>query len=67
MQWVSDHGAETRSAYQVGDVVKLVSGGPNMSVVSTGAGRIVDCMWWQGAGYAEGRFPAKSLVLVPHV
>jgi uncharacterized protein YodC (DUF2158 family) len=50
--------------FQVGDVVKLKSGGPDMTVKSCHAGddyEIYDCQWFAGKKLEAGRFPADSL------
>ncbi|RQT87050.1 YodC family protein [Burkholderia cepacia] len=52
--------------FNVGDIVKLVSGGPDMAVKrysSVGAGSFY-CQWFAGKKLENGDFPAKSLVLV---
>src|SRR5579859_5811094 len=50
---------------QVGEVVRLKSGGPAMTVVATGARAepgVVDCAWFDGADdYAMASFPPRAL------
>jgi uncharacterized protein YodC (DUF2158 family) len=51
-------------APKVGDVVKLKSGGPAMTVeVVTKAteGHLVRCVWFDGAEAKRGTFPAAAL------
>ncbi len=53
-------------AFNVGDIVKLKSGGPDMAVhtVPDAGGRIFTCQWFAGKKLENGRFPAESLELV---
>lgn len=58
--------------FPVGTIVKLRSGGPDMTVEEiclrydtqqpTGE---VDCQWFAGKKLEKGRFPVESLSLVP--
>ncbi len=50
--------------FQVGEVVKLKSGGPDMTVnylVGSAQRELYDCQWFAGKKLEEGRFPADSL------
>jgi uncharacterized protein YodC (DUF2158 family) len=52
-------------AYKVGDVVKLKSGGPDMTVKriipSSNQGDVYECQWFAGKGLQHGIFPPESL------
>ena len=52
-----------KSGFQVGDVVTLKSGGPDMTVQST-EGDHVWCQWFGGRKLERGRFPIASLTPV---
>jgi uncharacterized protein YodC (DUF2158 family) len=54
-------------AYTVGTIVKLKSGGPDMTVrrFTNDAGTVVDCQWFAGKKLENGIFPIESLELVP--
>ncbi|MBP5947352.1 MULTISPECIES: YodC family protein [unclassified Pseudomonas] len=58
---------------QVGTIVKLRSGGPDMTVeeivrnfTTQQATGDVDCQWFAGKKLEKGRFPVASLELVKH-
>ena len=53
----------TKSKFAVGDIVKLKSGGPDMTVQSTPAvgGGYYHCQWFAGKKLELGNFPAESL------
>ena len=50
---------------QVGEIVRLKSGGPAMTVVATGARAepgVVECAWFdRNNGYATASFPPRAL------
>lgn len=52
--------------FAVGNIVKLKSGGPEMTVqvVPKPPGVYFDCQWFAGKKLESGRFPADSLELV---
>ncbi len=52
--------------FQVGDIVQLNSGGPDMTVQEPGysAGHVW-CQWFGGRKLERGQFPIESLVAVP--
>jgi uncharacterized protein YodC (DUF2158 family) len=52
--------------FAVGNIVKLKSGGPDMTVktIPTDTGTYYDCQWFAGKKLESGRFPADSLELV---
>jgi uncharacterized protein YodC (DUF2158 family) len=52
--------------FKVGDIVKLKSGGPDMTVqtVPDSGGRVFACQWFAGKKLEIGRFPGDSLDLV---
>jgi uncharacterized protein YodC (DUF2158 family) len=57
------------SLAQVGDIVKLKSGGPHMTVTKVGnnpavGGLSVWCTWFEGAETKKGSFPAAGVVAV---
>ena len=54
--------AEQR-AFKVGDIVKLKSGGPDMTVQSVPADpeRPLTCQWFAGKKLENGRFSVESL------
>lgn len=56
--------AETK--FEVGDVVRLKSGGPGMTVVGRmwGSDQLL-CNWFEGVRSHTGSFPAKALVSAP--
>ena len=51
--------------FNAGDVVKLKSGGPKMTVVATDLPGVmtVRCSWFAGAKHESGSFPTHALVL----
>ncbi|CAB3767445.1 YodC family protein [Paraburkholderia solisilvae] len=55
--------------FNVGDIVKLVSGGPDMAVksFSTISGGVFRCQWFAGKKLESGDFAPESLVLVRSV
>jgi uncharacterized protein YodC (DUF2158 family) len=54
--------------FQVGDTVKLKSGGPHMTVTQVGNGvagvLTVRCTWFEGSEHKTGGFPAAGVVAV---
>ena len=56
--------AETK--FEVGDVVRLKSGGPRMTVVGRmwGSDQLL-CNWFEGVRSHMGSFPGKALVSAP--
>ena len=48
--------------FEVGDVVVLKSGGPDMTVQEESTGDHVWCQWFGGRKLERGRFPIASLV-----
>lgn len=52
--------------FAIGNIVKLKSGGPDMTIRTTpeGTGINYDCQWFAGKKLESGRFPADSLELV---
>jgi len=52
--------------FSVGDIVKLKSGGPNMTVlqVRDGDSVIITCQWFAGKKLESGRFNKDSLATV---
>jgi uncharacterized protein YodC (DUF2158 family) len=53
---------------KVGDVVKLKSGGPVMTVIVSpkGEDQICSTAWFSGDKSEIGRFPAESLMIYSH-
>lgn len=49
--------------FGVGEIVKLRSGGPNMSVKSV-YGEQYTCQWFAGKKLEQGVFPPESLIPV---
>jgi uncharacterized protein YodC (DUF2158 family) len=49
--------------FAVGDIVKLKSGGPEMTVqtLPDSSGKYYTCQWFAGKKLESGRFPADSL------
>lgn len=56
----------TTPAFKIGDIVKLKSGGPDMTVKSlpTQMTSTFGCQWFAGKKLESGPFPAQSLELV---
>lgn len=56
----------SQSKFAVGDIVKLKSGGPEMTVQSQPdpPGKMYQCQWFAGKKLESGRFPPDSLELV---
>lgn len=49
----------------VGDIVKLKSGGPLMTVIEAGDGQWVTCIWFDGDGkHNTHTFPLEALLPV---
>lgn len=53
----------SKNGFAVGDIVKLKSGGPDMTVrtVPEPASKYYDCQWFAGKKLESGRFPEDSL------
>lgn len=53
--------------FQVGQVVRLKSGGPDMTVRSVPSehNQVYHCQWFAGKKLEGGPFPEESLVPVP--
>jgi len=49
-----------KTAFKVGDLVELKSGGPTMTVKVLGTDYIL-CQWFAGKKLEQGRFVAESL------
>ena len=58
---------ERKMAFNVGDTVKLKSGGPLMTVTNpsahAGGKAVVSCNWFDGSDIKGGVFPAETLEL----
>lgn len=54
---------ETGNAFKVGDIVKLKSGGPDMTVriVPDSIGKTYTCQWFAAKKLEQGSFPGASL------
>lgn len=50
--------------FSTGDIVKLKSGGPNMTVQSALSSNHYRCQWFAGKKLERGDFPENSLELV---
>ncbi len=57
--------------FNVGDIVQLISGGPEMTVAEVRAQHVptiyagkISCQWFAGKKLEHGYFPADSLVKV---
>lgn len=52
-----------QAKFAVGDIVKLKSGGPEMTVKTEpdSPSQYYDCQWFAGKKLESGRFPANSL------
>ena len=48
-------------SFNVGDVVRLKSGGPAMTVVYTTEGNKVTVNWYNGSGFSQQVFPIAAL------
>jgi uncharacterized protein YodC (DUF2158 family) len=59
--------ATVANTFAVGDVVRLVSGGPEMAVkfVPSTHRSTYTCQWFAGKKLEQGEFPADSLEKVP--
>lgn len=53
----------TKTSFAVGDIVKLKSGGPEMTVraVPTELSKHYICQWFAGKKLEQGNFPGDSL------
>ena len=49
--------------FKIGDIVKLKSGGPEMTVMKAGDS-LITCQWFAGKKLALGRFEMDSLNLL---
>jgi len=49
--------------FNVGDIVKLKSGGPEMTIQST-SDTYVRCQWFAGKKLDKGSFPNESIIKV---
>ena len=57
-------------AFNIGDLVKLKSGGPKMTVTrvdNLGIRTIVRCTWFAGSKKEQGDFPPEALVSPPPI
>lgn len=54
-----------RNKFSEGDIVKLKSGGPNMSVREVkGSGKLIVCQWFAGSNLKQGHFNEETLEIV---
>ena len=53
-----------QAAFEVGNIVKLKSGGPEMTVEKVFENRTYKCQWFAGKRLESGVFPADSLAPV---
>ena len=56
--------------FNIGDLVKLKSGGPKMTVTrvdNLGIRTIVRCTWFAGSKKEQGEFPPEALVSPPPI
>lgn len=54
--------------FVIGDIVKLKSGGPEMTVNSVSENKkFFNCQWFAGKKLEQGRFPRESLDKVEKV
>lgn len=53
--------------FKVGDVVRLKSGGPDMTIgtIEPGQPKFASCRWFDGKKLKQSTFPLDLLVLVP--
>lgn len=51
-----------QAKFVVGDMVKLISGGPLMTVLAVGEG--VQCQWFEEESLQSGVFPPECLMLM---
>jgi uncharacterized protein YodC (DUF2158 family) len=51
---------------QIGDVVKLKSGGPALTVTDSQDDAEVMCVWYDGRDFSQRVFPTGALVKVDH-
>jgi uncharacterized protein YodC (DUF2158 family) len=51
--------------FKVGDIVRLKSGGPEMTVKDTDSAGEYECQWFAGKKLESGWFPGESLDKVP--
>lgn len=55
----------TQLTFEIGQIVQLKSGGPEMTVKRVpGTGSVYTCQWFAGKKLEEGVFPPDSLLLV---
>lgn len=57
----------TASNFSIGDIVKLKSGGPDMTVKTVFTDGDLGTQWFAGKKLEYGRFPLGSLQNVPKV
>jgi uncharacterized protein YodC (DUF2158 family) len=50
--------------FKTGDIVRLKSGGPKMTVVQGMAATVIYCSWFEGEKYNRGAFPPDALDLI---
>jgi uncharacterized protein YodC (DUF2158 family) len=59
------------SQFTIGNIVKLKSGGPEMTVAEernySGVSVMMRCQWFDGKKLEQGEFPSNSLELVKPV
>ena len=57
--------SKSNQAFKTGDTVKLISGGPTMTVESINKyNGSINCQWFAGKKLEEGDFPPDSLIRV---
>jgi uncharacterized protein YodC (DUF2158 family) len=58
---------QEKTMFELGEVVKLKSGGPDMTVkaVPTATTKRYYCQWFAGKKLEQGEFPPESLEKVP--
>ena len=56
--------SKSNQEFKIGDIVKLKSGGPLMTVARCDVAKKVECMWFLEGKIEVGYFPPDSLQLV---
>jgi len=50
--------------FETGDIVRLKSGGPKMTVADIHISGSVHCQWFAGSKSSDGYFPPESLIKI---
>ena len=51
----------SEEGFKTGDIVRLLSGGPSMTVIYESSPTVVKCGWFRDSEYLTGSFPVAAV------